>query len=492
MHTALALALAFAAFQDTAPKIGSDVWRHELGRRLAAMERAFGAADEELRVAALPHVERAVTAFFGGGFDRASAAIDEARRVLVPLAIDDETARLGLEAQRAFGDRLALVPTRRVVAEGAASVGLDVLALYGDATIPEGVTWRVSARVSGVEGAEATAFGGDATLPARDELATLSLPAGDHVLQFAVFERDRPLRSTDVAFSVVADLDARLAKLEASVGDKKSIERTVAAHTAHHLFELLEELAGGDVPEVDLAANALLTQAETLAFGDEAARSGLLAAPGDRYMALPLERGTAIGRLFVPEGIEPGRDVPLVLALHGAGGSENMFFATYGAGLAVDLARERGWILFAPRVGPLGYTLDGTLAALDALLPIDRDNVFVVGHSMGAAATVGAVAKSPALVRAYAALGGGGRASTALIEVPGFVAAGASDFGKRGADALAQGLRTLGASIDARTYADTEHLLIVQRALPDVFAFFDAHVRTNAAASEAPAAGSGG
>ncbi len=29
--------------------------------------------------------------------------------------------------------------------------------------------------------------------------------------------------------------------------------------------------------------------------------------------------------------------------MHGAGGSENMFFETYGAGRLVDLAVERGW-----------------------------------------------------------------------------------------------------------------------------------------------------
>jgi predicted esterase len=462
--------------------------RHEMGRRVVALERAFATASEELRVRSLPHVERAVNGFFAGGFTGVSLELDAARRVLEGVK-EDPAGRL------AFGDALVLVPERRLVALGTERLAFVVDRLYGDLEAPAGATFDVrGVRRDGGEERdleEGRSAAGERTWPWRADTTIAELGAGDHHLTLRAWHGAVPLAEVDVALSVVPDLDARLAKLEAAVGDRKALARTVAAHTAHHLFELLADLAKGETPEVDLAANALLAEAETLAFGDDAARAALLASPGDRYVALPLARGTSIGRLFVPEGLAPDADVPIVFALHGAGGSENMFFASYGAGLAVDLARERGWILFAPRVGAFGYTLDTTLETLDALLPIDRERVFVVGHSMGAAATVGAVAKSPALVRAYAALGGGGRPNAALVDVPAFVAAGASDFGKRGADALAAALRTLGATVDARTYADTEHLLIVQRALPDVFAFFDAHVADDAAPSEAPGVGAG-
>jgi predicted esterase len=479
MLDALVIA-ALAAVQEPAAALAADVWRHELGRRLAAMERSFGAADEARRERALPNVERAVGAFFRGGFEEVAREVDAARRLLAASEVGDDTS-----GRRAFGDALVLVPERRLVALGTERLACDLVLLYGDGTAPQGATFDVRGARRVGEAFEPLDEGRDIavqpTLPWRADVAIAALGVGDHAVALSAWHGAVPLARVDVGVSVVADLDARLARLDAAVGTRSKLERTAAAFTAHHLHGLLADLAAGAVPEVDLHAHALLTEAETLAFGEPAARAALLGAPGDRYLALPLERGTAVGRVFVPEGLAPGVDVPIVFALHGAGGSENMFFASYGAGLAVELARERGWILFAPRVGPLGYTLDGVLAALDELLPIDRGNVFLVGHSMGAAGTVDAVGKAPGLVRAYAALGGGGRASAALAGVPAFVAAGASDFGKGGADALAARLRSLGAAVDARTYPRTEHLLIVQRALPDVFAFFDAQRRDAAA-----------
>jgi len=468
-----------ATFQEPASTLAADVWRHELGRRLAAMERSFGSADEAQRARALPFVERAVGAFFRGGFEEVAREVDAARQLLSASEAHDDAS-----GRRAFGDALVLLPQRRLVALGTERLACDVALLYGDGVSPQGASFDVrgARRVDGAIAPldEGRAIAVEPALPWRADVAIAALGAGDHVVALSAWHGSVPLAHVDVGVSVVADLDARLARLDAAVGTRSKLERSAAAFTAHHLHGLLADLASGDVPEVDLPAHALLTQAETLAFGEPAARAALLAAPGDRYLALPLERGTAVGRVFVPEGIAPGTDVPIVFALHGAGGSENMFFASYGAGLALELARERGWILFAPRVGPLGYTLDGVLAALDELLPIDRANVFLVGHSMGAAGTLDAVSKAPQLVRAYAALGGGGRASEALVDVPAFVAAGASDFGKAGADALAARLRSLGAAVDARTYPRTEHLLIVQRALPDVFAFFDAQRRVAA------------
>lgn len=179
-------------------------------------------------------------------------------------------------------------------------------------------------------------------------------------------------------------------------------------------------------------------------------------------------------RVFVPEGIEPGSRVPVVFGLHGAGGSENLFFEAYGAGLGVELAKERGWIFVAPRVGLFGSPVVELADVLAEHLPIDRERLFAVGHSMGAMATVAAASASPDRFDAIAALGGGGAPTEGLASVPVFVAAGASDFGKPGADALARQLEGLGAeTLVHRTYENTEHLLIVQRALPDVFAFFD-------------------
>ena len=81
----------------------------------------------------------------------------------------------------------------------------------------------------------------------------------------------------------------------------------------------------------------------------------------------------------------------------------------------------------------------------------------------------------PELVAAAAAIGGGGSApkGAEARRVPWFVAAGSADFGRTGALALARALRAAGNRVEERVIPDVEHMVVVQAALDDLFAFFD-------------------
>lgn len=154
-----------------------------------------------------------------------------------------------------------------------------------------------------------------------------------------------------------------------------------------------------------------------------------------------------------------------------------MFFETYGAGRLVELATERGWLVVSPRqgLGGLGMSIDGMLDALEEYLPIDRERVMLVGHSMGAAQAIAQVSAHADQVRAVAALGGGGMPGKSLrsSNVRFYVAAGDRDFGLPRAKSLADTLRNLGCSVDFREFTNVEHMVIVQAALDEVFAFLD-------------------
>jgi len=109
------------------------------------------------------------------------------------------------------------------------------------------------------------------------------------------------------------------------------------------------------------------------------------ARPGEFWITLADEHGSLPVRIMAPDAAK-GKPLPLVISLHGAGGSENMFFDAYGNGKIVDLCRKRGWLLVAPRLSffGLGMPVDSIVAEIGQLYPVDKRQIFVVGHSMGA------------------------------------------------------------------------------------------------------------
>ena len=196
------------------------------------------------------------------------------------------------------------------------------------------------------------------------------------------------------------------------------------------------------------------------------------------------KRQKAIVRLFVPE-IDDDSQRPCVIAMHGAGGSENMFFDGYGAGKVVKLCRERGWFVVAPRITLTGVGLDlpDLIKQLSDQLPIDQQRVFVMGHSIGAGFTIRSVSQladrdDDFRFAAAAVIGGGTPANwQADFAAPSFVAAGQQDFGKRGAKAFHQSMEDRDLSSQYREYPATEHMAIVQIAMEDVFSFFDQYAK---------------
>jgi len=164
---------------------------------------------------------------------------------------------------------------------------------------------------------------------------------------------------------------------------------------------------------------------------------------------------------------------PLVIALHGAGGSENMFFDTYGAGKVKALCAKRGWHLVSPRVS--GRFPGQVLGSLSKDWSIDTNKVFVIGHSMGAAAASSGVDSGAIQPAAVALLGGGGAVTSPARwkDLPVMIAVGELDFGRMMASRTRPAAERVGSRLTYKEYAGVEHLSIVQCALEDVFTWFD-------------------
>lgn len=179
----------------------------------------------------------------------------------------------------------------------------------------------------------------------------------------------------------------------------------------------------------------------------------------------------------VPCRLQRGSDSkvkqPLVIALHGAGGSENMFFDTYGAGKITALCAKRGWHLVSPRVS--GRFPAQLLESLNKVWNIDSSRVFIVGHSMGAAAASSGVDSGAIQPAAVALLGGGGAVTSPASwkDLPLMIGVGELDFGKMMASRTRPAAERAGSRLTYKEYAGVEHLSIVQCALDDVFTWLD-------------------
>jgi predicted esterase len=439
--------------------------RYELGQRLKRFETAWEKQPRpEARKRALVHVEKLTQQFFSFQFGEAARGFDLATFALLT---EDEPA-----VSRQWAWSLYAVPEVRVLDGTAKELTVTIKQLYavkGD--MPKGLEVQLWFTDKQITTLKPDKFPVTVPLPPLGDFKGL-----DRKLYFMV-EAGKELRHTAIGISQVADLKPRLAALKKTVDGWEAVD-SIEKATTRERSELLADLAGGTVPETDLPAADLLANAETMLDGKPFYTA---TKPGQFWMSVPTgpKKATAT-RVYVPRGLDAKKPVPVVVALHGAGGSENLFFEGYGSGQIIIECRKRGWMLVAPRSGLAFGSAPPIPAILDELAkryPLDPKRVFVVGHSMGAMQTVELVQKYPGKFAAAAALGGGGTVcdAKAFADLPLFVGVGEKDsLALSGARGLNKSLTTGGArKLTYKEYPHIEHMVIVREALPDVFELFD-------------------
>lgn len=437
--------------------------RYDLGARLIAMERAWDDATPAARKRAVAALDGAVPAFFRGQTAKAAAMLDAARFAL--------RGRPPTPAEL-WAESLIVRPEARLYDPSRGRLAVNVLSCY-DPVLEGTFTGKLRLTLRDTaDRAHANADINLANAPAMTQVSVANVAEGDYLLRAEVAVADRVCATYRVGVSFANNLAARVDVLRALPADDATIEaRTLASHARR-----LNALTNDKSHETDYPGFRLLVEAEELAKAVAAKRSYFTPErPGQFW--LTLGSGSPV-RVAVPPAAKGGKPLPLVVAMHGAGGSENMFFDAYGHGAIVRECAKRGWLLVATRAGLIGGAPPVT-AVVDELAksyPVDKTRVYLVGHSMGAAHVMMLVQQSPERFAAAAALGGGGltRKPEALKRVPLFVGCGAQDFALGSARALAREAESAGnPRVQLKEYADCEHIVVCQVAMGDVFAFFD-------------------
>lgn len=224
-------------------------------------------------------------------------------------------------------------------------------------------------------------------------------------------------------------------------------------------------------------AEAVAAEARELARGQRPYKSRA----GDLWRTIELRGLPVPMRLYAPPAVAGSTDpVPLVVALHGAGVDENMFMDAYGAGLIRTLADERGFLVAAPLTYPFMTSVDNLSTLIDDLAldyAIDRDRVYLIGHSLGAIAACGFVSADRPLVAAAACLAGFRPLVGEITPPPVLVIAAELDpiFPASRVRGAVEGARKSGLPVELVVVPNQGHTLVVPEALPRAVEFLLRH-----------------
>jgi pimeloyl-ACP methyl ester carboxylesterase len=467
MHRLLAVSLLLVATPVFAQ---AERDRYDLGRRAHAFEVAWDATAEDpaAHKRAIPFVDQAVKHFVGLNLAAGAADLDAARHAL-------ESADAVPPAVR-WADSLQILPETYVIDAAAADVVVIVKPCYKPGVDPpKGPVVR--ARLGTGKAVEAPLDSLPATVrvPAKDVPGP---PSADFKLTAEVVAVGKELCTRVVGVSRVEKLKDRLGAVQHAAAELPDPPKTIEQATFALLVKTLGHLANKQAPETDLPTSRLIAGAERLSNLTEPyyvpKRSG------EFWLSIPTGKNSTVVRIRIPPKLDERKDkVPVVVALHGLGGSENVYFDGYGNGIVARLASERGWIVVAPRVeGLLGTPPPPAVPALlDELArryPIDPKRVYLVGHSMGARHALQLAEEHPERYAAVAVLGGGRvNKPEALTSVRIFVGCGKLDSALEKARPLAKSLEAAKCPVTLKEYDDVEHLMIVREASADVFKFFE-------------------
>jgi poly(3-hydroxybutyrate) depolymerase len=332
------------------------------------------------------------------------------------------------------------------------------------------------------------------------ELDVHDVADGTYVLAVDLMDGTRALGTSTLTINLRKGLDDLVAKLEA---DAKKAPDALKADILFPIDRMRNvnrarlELRTFD-PVKDFAA------AEEVAAAVRAGKNPFQTKTGDfkRHYTLTMANEIMPYRVYVPKGYNGSKAYPLIIALHGLGGTEDSFFDGYNQGYAA-LAEQHGYLVAAP----LGYRVDGgygwgignppadpiakqnqerseadvmqVLQLMKQQYKVDESRTYLMGHSMGAIGTWRIAPKYPDLWAAIAPISGSGNAASLerLKTVPEIIVHGDDDrtVNVQGSRTMVAKLKEMGTEYKYIEVPGGSHSGVVAPNLAAIFDFFDAH-----------------
>jgi len=341
------------------------------------------------------------------------------------------------------------------------------------------------------------------------ELDMHEVPDGTYQLNIEVLDGERSLGTSTLLINLRKGLDDLVARLEADA--KKAAEDLRAdilfpVDRMRNVNRAKIELRTFD-PDKDFAdAQAVATAART-------GKNPFATRTGDfkRHYRLDAANEIMPYRMYVPTSYNGSRAYPLIIALHGLGGTEDAFFDNYDKAFP-PLAEQHGYIV----AGALGYRVDGgygwglgtppadpnarraqDLSEQDVMrvlelarksYKIDNTRVYLMGHSMGGIGTWKLAPKYPDIWAAIAPFSGSGAPATLerIKNVPEFVVHGDNDptVNVQGSRTMVAKMKELGIEVKYVEVPGGNHGSVVAPNFAGMFDFFDAHKKTTTSTAQ--------
>jgi poly(3-hydroxybutyrate) depolymerase len=334
------------------------------------------------------------------------------------------------------------------------------------------------------------------------ELAAGDVPNGTYQLAVELLDDTRSLGTSTLLVNLRKGLDQVVTQLEADA------KRAPEGLKAEILFPVdrMRNVNRGRLEMRTFDPDRDFATALEVATAVKANKDPFLNRTGDfkRHYLLQTVNEIMPYRMYVPKNYNAARAYPLVIALHGLGGTEDSFFESYNRAFP-PLAEQHGYIVATP----LGYRVDGgygpgvanpstdpvarrsSQASEDDVMQvlqqvrqhykIDSSRIYLMGHSLGAIGTWKLGPKFPDIWAALGPIAGSGNAASLerIRHIPQIIVHGDDDrtVGVNGSRTMVAKMKELGIEHKYIEVPGGSHSGVVAPNLAAIFEFFNLHKR---------------